>query len=161
MEEAAESVNIDRIKVLENTIEELVSRLTLFFDQKSESIKEFCQKIGKKRRLTKDDIDINTTPIIIEKYRDYSSEKIELLEIKLSSLIAIFEKETLHNENRFQKIYENLESTEEIKHQFEDLKNEVANKNREFEITNNNILENYMIIKSTVEKLENGVICVD
>ena len=160
MEEAAESVNIDRIKVLENTIEELVSRLTLFFDQKSESIKEFCQKIGKKRRLTKDDIDINATPIIIEKYKDHS-EKIELLEIKLSSLIAIFEKETLHNENRFQKIYEHLESSDEIKHQFEDLKNEVANKNRELEITNTNILENYMVIKSTVEKLENGVICVE
>jgi hypothetical protein len=160
MEEAAENINIDRIKILENTIEELVSRLTLYFDKKSESIKEFCKKIGKKRRVTADDMDINALPIIIEKYKD-QSEKIELLEIKLSSLISIFEKETLQNENRFQKIYEHLESTEEIKHQFEDLKNEISNKNKELEITNTNILENYMIIKNTVEKLENGVICVD
>jgi hypothetical protein len=160
MEEATEHTNIDRIKVLENTIEELVSRLTVYFDKKSESIKEFCQKIGKKRRLTADDIDINTTPIVIEKYKDHS-EKIEQLEIKLASLISIFEKETLHNENRFQKIYEHLETNDELKYQFEELKNEINTKNKDIEIANNNIIENYMVIKSTVEKLENGVICID
>jgi len=160
MEEATEHNHIDRIKVLENTIEELISRLTVYFDKKSESIKEFCQKIGKKRRLTADDIDINTTPIVIEGFKDHS-EKIEQLEIKLASLISIFEKETLHNENRFQKIYEHLEMNDELKYQFEELKNEINTKNKEIEIANNNIIENYMVIKSTVEKLENGVICID
>ena len=160
MEASEENVNIDRIKVLENTIEELVSRLTIYFDKKSESIKEFCQKIGKKRRITTDDIDITATPIFIERYKD-QSEKIEQLEFKLASLIAIFEKETLHNENRFQKIYEHLETNDELKHQFEDLKNEINMKNKDLETTNNNIIENYMVIKSTIEKLENGVICVE
>lgn len=160
MEETTENVSIDRIKVLENTIDELVSRLTVYFDKKSESIKEYCQKIGKKRRITTDDIDINATPIIIEKYKD-QSEKIEQLEVKLASLIAIFEKETLHNENRIQKIYEHLESTDELKYQFEELKNEINRKNKDLEASNNNIIENYMVIKSTIEKLENGVICLE
>ena len=160
MEEATKNGSNDRIKVLENTIEELVSRLTVYFDKKSESIKEYCQKIGKKRRITADDIDITTTPIIVEKYKD-QSEKIEQLEIKLASLISIFEKETLHNENRIQKIYEHLETTDELKYQFEELKNEMNRKNKDLETSNNNIIENYMVIKSTIEKFENGVICVE
>lgn len=136
METKSNDSPIDKIKVLENSINELNSIVRGFIQKKSQRFKNFFNQIknNKKSGNTIDDIDLGAHPVIIDKY-DIQEIRTRLnsLETKLNLFIENFENK--NEQTREQ--YDNLKSTldeivEEIKRdhddrvdQFEKLKNDL------------------------------------
>ncbi len=135
METKSNDSPIDKIKVLENSINELNSIVRGFIQKKSQRFKNFFNKSKNKRvDNTIDDSDLGAQPVIIDRY-DIQEIRTRLnsLETKLNLFIENLENK--NEQNREQ--YDNLKSTldeivEEIKRehddrvdQFEKLKNDL------------------------------------
>jgi len=106
---------IDKIKVLENSVNELKSIINNYIDKKSKEFKKmnFFNLNKKKQTVTIDDTEISIEPVIIDKsdIQDIRT-RINSLETRLNIFI-----ENIENKNEMnQQQYESLKDTiEEIK----------------------------------------------
>lgn len=135
METKSNDSPIDKIKVLENSINELNSIVRGFIQKKSQRFKNFFNKSKNKRvDNTIDDTDLGAHPVIIDKY-DIQEIRTRLnsLETKLNLFIENLENKNEQNREQYNNLKNTLdEIVEEIKRehddridQFEKLKNDL------------------------------------
>ena len=149
MESKAEQ-NIDRIKLLENHINELKSIISNFFEKKGKQFREI--KLFKKSRDNKntetiDDLDIHCAPVII----DFVSlnefiEKIDNLETKLNSILEIVNNKTI----KIDSVDELRDMISVIKEDIHLIKNDTNNHKIKMED-----------LEKTISQIESGVICFE
>jgi len=92
VKETVESENESKFNKLEAHIDELKDTISKFMKSNKLKFEEFMNKRNNTLRIN-----------VIEK-------KLELLEIKLTQLISVFEKESQHNENQFGHIQREIAS---------------------------------------------------
>ena len=143
METKSNDSPIDKIKVLENSINELNSIVRGFIQKKSQRFKNFFnQSKNKKSSNTIDDADLGAHPVIIDRYDIQEIRtRINSLETKLNLFI-----ESLENKN------------EQNKEQYDNLKNTVEDIVEEIKREHNDRVEQIEKLKN---ELEHGIIMYD
>lgn len=145
--EAKGQPTVDRIKLLENHINELKSILSNFFEKKGKQFKDI--KIFKKTKENRgtetiDDLDINSAPVIIDFIsRDEFREKIDALDNKLNSILDIVNSRSVQ-----------LDTIDELRDMISLIKEEIQYIKQE----NREKIDN---IEKSISQIETGVLCFE
>jgi hypothetical protein len=137
---------IDKIKILENTVNELKSVIGEFINKKSNNFKKMnlfhFNKKDKKQTTTIDDTDLSSKPVIIDKI------DIQDIRTRINSL-----------ETRLNLFMENLENRNEMnQQQYESLKNTIEEIVIQIKHEHNERIEDIQNIKNDIN---NGIIIYD
>lgn len=148
--EAKGEPSIDRIKILENHINELKSILSNFFEKKGRQfrdIKIFRKTKDNKGTETIDDLDIHTAPVMIDVLSIQEiRDKMNNLEYKLNSILDVLNSRTVQPD-----------SIDELRDMIKIIKDEIY-RIKEESGENREKIEG---IEKTITQMESGVLCFE